>query len=105
MNKEDWIEEHRKECKIQSYPKQLVKTELERWVRGLHSMENFRNGMTPAESVQQSIKEILHSYANMKNSKEDRYGKVVVTEENNICTLLSVQDEHHNVLKVIWEKK
>ena len=48
----------------------------------------------------------LHSYAEIKNADMATYGTVVVTKNSKEeCVLLSVQDEDHKILKVIWEKK
>ena len=40
-----------------------------------------------------------------KKSKDKEGDVVVTTNEDGECILVSRQDEDHNILKVIWEKK
>lgn len=49
---------------------------------------------------------VINFYLKKKMKNETQQGEVVVTtNEDGECVLVSRQDEDHNILKVIWEKK
>lgn len=52
------------------------------------------------------LAEIVNFYLDKASLKKSEEGEVTVTtNEAGECILVSRQDEHHKILKVIWEKK